>query len=218
LNKIFGAEDHPDIPLRQEPSVQRGKSTVVVDDPRMVENQQFYDYITNPQADMMKIELTILGDPAYVCQDQFTNITRTTPTFIKQGSWNSKYGSFNAEAYQPLVLLNYKLPEDFNEKTGLYHSEKPNKTLFFSGVYQIVKIESSMSGGEFTQVLHCVRMNNQKGKGAKIKFGNSITKYYENKEDDAEKTLSNEQEELLLNEIKKEAILGNINQYNILKK
>ena len=178
LNKIFGAEDHPDIPLRQEPSVQRGKSTVVVDDPRMVENQQFYDYLTNPQVDMMKIELTILGDPAYVCQDQFTNIKVKTPKFVNQGSWNSTYGSFNSEAYQPLILLNYKLPEDFKEKTGLYHTEKPNRTMFFAGVYQVVKIESSMSGGEFTQVLHCVRMNNQKGTGAKIKFGNAITTHF----------------------------------------
>ena len=105
----------------------------------------------------------------------------------------------------------------FDDKTGIW-LQKAGRTMFFSGVYQVVKIESSMSGGEFTQVLHCVRMNNQKGKGAKIKFGNSITKYYENKKDDAEKTLSNEQEELLLNEIKKEAILGNINQFNILKK
>ena len=178
LNKIFGAEDNPeDPPLRQEPSVQRGKSTVVVDDPRMVENQQFYDYLTNPQADMMKVELTILGDPAYVCQDQFTNITGTTPTFVNQGSWNGAYGSFNAESYQPLILLNYRLPEDYDDKTGVWF-EKAGRTMFFSGVYQVVKIESSMSGGEFTQVLHCVRMNNQKGTGAKIKFGNAITTHY----------------------------------------
>jgi hypothetical protein len=183
LNKIFGAEDHAeDPPLRQEPSVQRGKSTVVVDDPRMVENQQFYDYLTNPQADMMRVELTILGDPAYVCQDQFTNITGTTPTFAKQGSWNSTHGSFNSESYQPLILLNYRLPEDYNDKTGIWF-QQVGRTMFFAGVYQVVKIESSIAGGEFTQVLHCVRMNNQKGTGSKAKFGNAITKHFKDQEE-----------------------------------
>ena len=176
MNNIYGIEDHPDIPFRQEVSIQKGYSTANPTDPRAkalaVKNQQFYDYLTNPQADMMKIELTILGDPAYVCQDQFTNLTGTSPTFANQGSWNSRFGSFNAEGYQPLILLNYKLPEDFNDKTGLYHTEKPNRTMFFSGIYQVVKIESSISGGEFTQVLHGVRMNNQKGKGKEAILGN----------------------------------------------
>ena len=179
LNNIYGIEDHPDIPFRQEVSIQKGYSTSNPTDPRAkalaVKNQQFYDYLTNPQVDMMKIELTILGDPAYVCQDQFTNLTGTSPTFANQGSWNSRFGSFNAEGYQPLILLNYKLPEDFNDKTGLYHTEKPNRTMFFSGIYQVVKIESSISGGEFTQVLHGVRMNNQKGKGKEAILGNLLT-------------------------------------------
>jgi hypothetical protein len=48
--------------------------------------------------------------------------------------------------------------------------------MFFSGVYQVVKIESSIAGGEFTQVLHCVRMNNQKGKGKEAIVGNILTK------------------------------------------
>ena len=188
LNKIYGVEDHPDIPFRQEVSIQKGYSTTNPTDPKIVdlavESQQFYDYLTNPQADMVKIELTILGDPAYVCQDQFTNLTGTSPTFANQGSWNSRFGSFNSESYQPLMVLNYKLPEDFKEKTGLYHTEKPNRTMFFSGVYQVVKIESSIAGGEFTQVLHCVRMNNQKGKGKKAIVGPKLTKGLRDIEED----------------------------------
>jgi hypothetical protein len=183
LDKIFGVEDDPDILLRQEPSVQRGKSVVQVDDPRQSENQQFYDYLTNPQADMMKIELTILGDPAYVCQDQFTNLRgNNSQRFVNQGSWNNRYGSFNSESYQPIILLTYKLPEDFKEKTGLFHSELPSRTMFFSGVYQVVKIESSFDTGQFTQVLHCVRLNNQKGKGMTAKMGTSVKKYFKDQQ------------------------------------
>ena len=45
-------------------------------------------------------------------------------------------------------------------------SIKPEENLFFAGVYQIVKIESSISNGQFLQTLTCVRLNNQEGLGA----------------------------------------------------
>ena len=187
LNNIFGAEDFPDIPLRQEVSVQHGKSTVTVDDPRMPHNQQFYDYLTNPQVDMMKIELTILGDPAYVCQDQFTNLTGTSPTFVDQGSWNSTFGSFNSESYQPLILLTYRLPNDPNVLTGDYFADAgKNRTMFFTGIYQVVKIESSISSGQFTQVLHGVRMNNQKGKGKQAIFGKEVKEHFKEQQKKAD--------------------------------
>jgi hypothetical protein len=192
LNKAFGVEDHPDIPFRQEPSIQRGKNVVNPDEKKLAseaKNQQFYDYLTNPQVDMMRVELTILGDPAYVCQDQFTNIQIAlkdneivaSPKFAGQGSWNYKYGSFNSEAYQPLILLTYKLPDDFSDKKG-YWFEKFRRSSFFSGVYQVVKIESSISQGQFTQVLHCVRMNNQKGEGAKAQGLHKFKTFFDNEE------------------------------------
>jgi activator of 2-hydroxyglutaryl-CoA dehydratase len=40
-----------------------------------------------------------------------------------------------------------------------------SENLFFNGIYQVTKVDSRFQNGEFTQVLYCVRMNNQKGKG-----------------------------------------------------
>ena len=41
-----------------------------------------------------------------------------------------------------------------------------DENLFFSGVYQVYKIDNRFENGAFTQTLHCVRMNNQSGEGA----------------------------------------------------
>lgn len=55
--------------MRQYPSIIKGRSTVSTTNPENLKAQEFYDYLTNPEADMMRIELDILGDPAYICQD-----------------------------------------------------------------------------------------------------------------------------------------------------
>ena len=79
--------------------------------------------------------------------------------------WSHTYGSFNAEGYQPIIMLNYRLPSDFDEKKGVFDFTNTNRSMFFNGIYQVVKIESSIAQGSFTQTLHCVRLNNQKGTG-----------------------------------------------------
>ena len=62
----------------------------------------------------------------------------------------------------------YRLPDDINDKTGVMFESKsnaPEENLFFAGVYQIVKIESKITNGQFLQTLTCVRLNNQNGAG-----------------------------------------------------
>jgi hypothetical protein len=193
LNKVFGAENYPEpyAQLRMEPSINLGKSTVVSNDPRSRKNQEFYDYLTNPQADMINIELTILGDPAFLCQDQFTNLKKdNTKDKSNIGPWNDTYNSFNSESVTPLIVLNYRLPEDFNDKTGEYfEADVANRTMWFSGIYQVVKVDSKIEQGSFTQVLYCVRLNNQKGDGTTPIIGDQFKKYF--KKVDAENAEEN---------------------------
>ena len=182
LDKIFGTENYPEpyATIRQEPSINLGKSTMETRDPRERKNQEFYDYLTNPQADMINVELTILGDPAFLCQDQFTNLRKdNTRHESNLGPWNDTYNSFNSESVQPLILLNYRLPEDFNEKTGEYfEADVGNRTMWFSGVYQVVKVDSKIEQGSFTQVLYCVRLNNQKGDGSRPVIGDRLKTHF----------------------------------------
>ena len=130
--------------------------------------QDFYDYLTNPNVDMMRIEMEILGDPAYLCQDQFIPLNAEGEARRKGTMFDPQSGSFNADQFTPLIELNYRLPDDINDKTGVMfekNSTIPEENLFFSGVYQVVRIDSSMSNGQFTQTLTCVRLNNQSGLG-----------------------------------------------------
>ena len=50
------------------------------------------------------------------------------------------------------------------------------ENLFFSGVYQVVKVDNQISSGQFTQTLTCVRLNNQGGEGVPIALINSSQK------------------------------------------
>ena len=173
---IFGRESYPEpyLPLRSYPSIIKGRSTVTGNVPGDEKAQEFYDYLTNPEADMMRIELDILGDPHYICQDVLTTLQRVDEKKTKSVTenvdqdFNSKFFSFNADSYMPLINLRYRLPADVMEKKGtMFHGSEQYRddNLFFNGVYQVVKVDSKFDSGQFLQTLTCVRMNNQQGTG-----------------------------------------------------
>ncbi len=174
ITRFFGKEDPFDKDLaavRGYPSIVKGRSVLFKeagDDGKEARKQDFYDYLTNPTVDMMRIEMTILGDPAYICQDQFIPLNAQAVARKDGTIYDPGYTSFNVDQYTPLMELVYRLPDDINDKTGLTFDKdsiKPEENLFFAGVYQIVKIESSISNGQFLQTLTCVRLNNQEGLG-----------------------------------------------------
>ena len=176
-NITVGKEDYPEplLPLRNYPSNVKGRSSSVSFRPGGNKSQEFFDYLTNPEADMMRIELDILGDPHYLCQDVFANLKRINKqkTELVVGRVDdefdqNQFGSFNADKYMPLINLRYRLPADINETEGTMFSAQVqyrDENLFFNGVYQVVKVESKFDSGQFLQTLTCVRLNNQQGEG-----------------------------------------------------
>ena len=181
----FGKEDAPDetLPLRSYPSVLKGRSSVETVNKHNPKAQEFFDYLTNPEADMMRIELDILGDPAFLCQDIYV------PSADKEGppnpfqsgkDFDTDLQCFNADQYMPCINLIYRLPSDLNDKEGTMFGGDGKKyreeNLFFSGVYQVVKVDNQINSGQFTQTLTCVRLNNQNGEGVPI----ALIRSYEN--------------------------------------
>tara|TARA_B110000858_G_C17804315_1_gene477055 strand:+ start:711 stop:3200 length:2490 start_codon:yes stop_codon:yes gene_type:complete len=174
LIKAFGSGDSD---IRIEPSNISGTSSM---NSNSNKSQQFYDYITNPQVDMIKIELEILGDPAFICQDQFINIHQDRSKKAKgigPGVISKTYGSFNSENFQPMIELNFvRPPDDINDVKGTYGHMKftgNKKDNTYSGIYQVTKVDSKFNQGAFTQTLYCVRLNQQQG-GSIGKIVNSI--------------------------------------------
>lgn len=136
---------------------------------------QFFDYITNPQADMVKVQMEILGDPAWLGQSQFIPpapkpqkskgistddnkafFTGDDPTNI----WNPRLRCYNAEVAEPVTLLNFVVPDDVNDKKGTYDISQKQKGAF-SGLYKVFEVANNFSEGKFTQTLHMTRFNNQ---------------------------------------------------------
>ena len=170
---IFGKERYPEPlkPLRQYPSVTKGRSTVQdAGSPGNDRAQEFYDYLTNPEADMIKIELEILGDPAYICQDSYMPIHKdlSTKNATFETTYSGEYNSFNSDTFQPIINVRYRIPDDLDDNKGLMFSDggkTRDEDLFFNGLYQVNKIESRFDNGQFLQTLFCSRFNNQQGAG-----------------------------------------------------
>ena len=120
---------------------------------------------------MMRIELDILGDPTYICQDMYVPLGPKNSVAFggKNEIYDTASGGFNVDQFQPIINVRYRLPDDIDEKEGTMFNGQGKRfrdeNLFFNGLYQVNKIESSFNQGQFTQTLHCSRFNNQQGKG-----------------------------------------------------
>jgi hypothetical protein len=221
ISKLRGNED-PDnndrATLRSYPNITKGRSvfnTDIADTGKEARKQDFYDYLTNPTVDMMRIEMEILGDPAYLCQDQFIPLNARDQARRRGKQFDQESGSFNADSHTPLMELIYRLPDDINDKTGVMfekNSTVPEENLFFAGVYQVVKIDSSMSNGQFLQTLTCVRLNNQNGLGTEAsllasaagKLTDAFTdEYLKNSKRQLDESLKNEAKKIIKQGINK---------------
>jgi hypothetical protein len=172
-------DDMPDhlnlLPLKSEPSVYKssnsnrtGKADARVD--------QFFDAITNPTADMVVVNMSILGDPAWLGQSQFIPATPQNSSGssqdnnidffrgdVKTNVWNPKLKCFNYDVAEPITNLTFKVPQDFDDKTGVYEMSTAQQSVF-SGLYRVTQVQHSFTDGQFTQNLTMVRFNNQDGK------------------------------------------------------
>ena len=168
--KKWGPFDY--LPLKSEPSVYKssnsnraGKGDAKVD--------QFFDAITNPQADMVIVDMNILGDPAWLGQSQFIPATPSRNTgsskdnnidFFRGGKsdnvWNPELKCFNYDVAEPVTNLTFKVPQDFNDQEGVYDMSAAQQAVF-SGLYKVVKVQHKFVDGTFQQTLTMVRFNNQ---------------------------------------------------------
>ena len=172
----YGLGEYPEKlnPLSMEPIYQDSEDSIVKgsNQNNMTVTQQYYDYLTNPDADMMRVEMRIMGDPAFIGHDfaipMPLSMTNKTVSSIEGAGrlggmvFDDKLGAFNVDQAEPLVTLNFKFPRDFNEQSGFY-STKNKDNAQFSGLYKVAKVESIFDQGQFTQDLLMVRFKNQTG-------------------------------------------------------
>jgi len=140
----------------------------------------FMDSLTNPTADMVNIQLKILGDPAWIGQSQWLDVKTNTLVADDENAkqfagyeWSENYQSYNTDQTDPIIALQFRMPTDLNTTTGVYEL-KSEESAIFSGLYHVFKVTSSFDNGSFTQTLHARRFNNQsktrKGDPTEVKY------------------------------------------------
>ena len=118
--------------------------------------------IMHDGSDLLQLDMEIIGDPAYLpTGDGF---------WQPQGNQNRVYstaflpdGTINYDLTPPYIQLNFKTPVDYDDFTGLAdpNINKKYGTSEFNGVYQVIKVSNSLSGGVFSQSINAVRTKMQ---------------------------------------------------------
>ena len=163
------------LPLKSEVSVYKSSNSnrLAKGNARV---DQFFDAITNPLADMVVVNMSILGDPAWLGQSQFIPATPVNSNgssqdnnidFFRGGAmtnvWNPNLKCFNYDVAEPITNLTFKVPQDFDDKKGVYEMSSAQQAVF-SGLYRVTQVRHSFTDGQFTQALTMVRFNNQDSK------------------------------------------------------
>lgn len=111
--------------------------------------------LNNPGADMLQLDLQIIGDPDWIPQDK--SILPVGTSESTSGHYDS-HGSIAVDKTSVFVQLAFRTPRDYNE-SGTMNIDV-NQT-FVEGLYRVLTIESDFSGGRFTQHLTGVRVEKQ---------------------------------------------------------
>lgn len=121
---------------------------------------------TSAGADMIQLNLKIVGDPQFIKQDDvfyssdLTNGTKADLPAIGTDPRLTKNGSILTDRGEIYIQILFKTPSDINEDIGLMDFTKSEISVF-SGMYKVIKVDSEFRDGNFTQRLDVVRLPRQ---------------------------------------------------------
>jgi hypothetical protein len=128
---------------------------------------------TSQRGDMLNIKMNIIGDPAFIKQDDIyynPGAPNSYKEFSVSGSKgnqtvpiNPTTGQIIFDAQQVYVRLNVKNAVDINDSIGIVNQQHVLRNGrqtdgTFSGVYRVLRVDSQFSRGQFTQTLDLIRM------------------------------------------------------------
>lgn len=148
-------------PDRMQPVSTMMSSLSVGNSTRDVKSVLAADLTTNilaqPQADMLQVDLTIIGDPDFIKQDDIF--------FVDSSNNPNLNGSIPMDTGEVYVRLMFKSGVDYDPGTGLLRTPTSNGYYpgqnVFSGLYKVIQVISNFVGGKFEQSLTMIRLANQ---------------------------------------------------------
>ena len=133
----------------------------VKDDPidnsskNVIRAKHLADILADPAADLIELDLAIIGDPVYILTKEYFNDGQKMGQQFVQNE--TDLGSTDGMVY---VNVNFKQPArgDIDQAKGY---TPVTKKAVFSGVYRLLQVSNVFENGLFTQSLQGVRVKNQ---------------------------------------------------------
>lgn len=128
-------------------------------------------FISGNSADLVTVDLEILGDPYWIVDSGLSNYFAGAASEISQ---ITNDGTMNYESGNIYVYLTFRTPADINEKTGLYDFSVAGKESPFGGIYRVNMCENIFADGLWRQKLKLLRMPGPQGPELTNKIGANV--------------------------------------------
>ncbi len=156
------------MPLIMRPVVQNSKA-VATGNPTTSKEVAAADLadslMSSSQADMVNVKLKIIGDPDYIKQDEIFYNGLSQQNIASKPTGDPRLlennGSLIMDDGGVYVQVLFKIPQDIDDTTGFMKYDEGQRNSVFSGLYQVIQVQSSFSGGQFIQELELSRMTRQ---------------------------------------------------------
>ena len=171
-------------PVKNVPSPTSGQSDKGAANGALNPASTLADYLYSA-SDQSEVDITIVGDPAWIIQGEVVGLDATN--FVFDGFYPD--GTINADKGQPVFVINWNAPSDFNEGTsgpysgdGLMNTSSagmtgtnPTTTVTpsagtkpqaaqASAAYIATSVKSTFSKGKFEQTIHGTLLKNLNAK------------------------------------------------------
>ena len=166
-----GITDDPNIltPIKQKPEVFNAKARATGAETSTraaasVDTEQ--SLYTTAGGDMLQLSMKIVGDPQFIKQDDTfyaptTSLDPTKPPLPSQDSRLIADGSMHMDSREVYVRVSYMNPSDIDEATGMMYYDPRFQQSLFSGMYKVLSVDSTFTGGKFEQTLELIRLPRQ---------------------------------------------------------
>jgi hypothetical protein len=113
--------------------------------------------------DMLNVNLKIVGDPAFIKQDDMFHSPATMGLENDEMYLPDDPETLAMDNSQVYCSLAFRTYADIDEETGLMRNDSDYSISNFSGIFQVLKVESELAGGKFIQSLDLIRQHNLPG-------------------------------------------------------
>lgn len=143
-------------PSNLKPKQKGGSGTK--DTEQMIAESFHNAFVSGSSADMISVDLEVLGDPYWLVDSGTNNYFASTNS---ETDLINADGTANYEGSDVYIYIGFRTPADVDVQSGLYQFSKQQQESPFSGIYKVTACENMFNDGKFMQTLTCIRMPGQ---------------------------------------------------------